>query len=136
MRRVCGTAKVGRRIPLRWVLQHQGFWECHYYDDDYRALLTTKLASVGNLEACFLASLCPVFMEAHRSLTSPMEWLQHSTEVGYKLGMYAYALVLYKSNTGGGNDDIAWRLLRELEGADEAGPTALPWKNQTFPQFH
>ena len=25
MRRVCGTAEVGRRIPLRQVLQHQGF---------------------------------------------------------------------------------------------------------------
>ena len=69
MRRVCGTAEVGRCIPLRRVLQRQGFWERHYYDDDYRALLTTRLASAGNLEACFLAGLRPVFVEAHRSLT-------------------------------------------------------------------
>ena len=76
---------------------------------------------MGNLEAYFLAGLCPIFMEAHRPLTPPMEWLQHSAEAGYKLGMYIYALVLYRSNTVGGNDDIARRLLRELEGADEAG---------------
>ena len=75
MRRVCGTAEVVRRIPLRWVLQRQGFWEHHYYDNDYRALLTTRLASVGNLEACFLASLRPVFVEAHRSLMLLMEWV-------------------------------------------------------------
>ena len=65
-----------------------------------------------------------------------MEWLQHSAEARYKLGMYVYALVLYRSNTGGGNDDIAQCLLRELEGVDEEGPAALPWKNQAFPQFY
>jgi hypothetical protein len=41
--------------------------ECYYYDDDYHALLTTRLASVGNLEACFLTGLRLVFMEAYRS---------------------------------------------------------------------
>ena len=87
---------------------------------------------MGNLEACFLIGLCPIFMEARRSLTPPIEWLQHSMEAGYKLGMYIYALVLYRSNTSGGNGDIARCLLRELEGADEAGLAALPWKNQTY----
>ena len=91
---------------------------------------------MGNLEACFLASLRPIFLEAHRSMTPLMEWLQHSTEAGYKLGMYVYTLVLDRSNSGGDNDDIARCLLRKLEGVDEAGPAALPWKNQTFPQFH
>ena len=84
---------------------------------------------MGSLEAYFLASLRPVFMEARRSMTPPMEWLQHSTEAGYKLGMYVYALMLYMSNISGCNDDIARRLLWELEGADEVGPAALPWKN-------
>ena len=56
MRRVCGTAEVSRRIPLRQVLQRQGFLEHHYYNDDYCTLLTTRLANVGNLEAYFLAS--------------------------------------------------------------------------------
>ena len=46
--------------------------------------------------------------------------------------MYIYALVLYKSNTGGGNDNIARCMLRELEGADEVGLAPLRWKNQTF----
>ena len=74
MHRVCGTTEVGQRIPLCWVLQHQHFWEPYYYDADYSALLTTRLARVGNLEACFLADLHHVFMEARRSLTPPMEW--------------------------------------------------------------
>ena len=91
---------------------------------------------MGNLEAYFLAGLRPIFVEARRSLTTLMEWLQHSTKAGYKLGMYVYALVLYRPNTGGGNDDIAWCLLRELKGADEVGLATLSWKNQTFPQFY
>ena len=62
---------------------------------------------MGNLEACFLSGLHFVFVEAHRSMTPSMEWLQHSAKAGYKLGMYVYALVLYRSNTGGDNDDIA-----------------------------
>jgi hypothetical protein len=64
-------------------------------------------------------------------LTLLIEWLEHSTKAGHKLGMYVFALMLYRSNTGGSNDNIAGRLLRDLEGADEAGPAALPWKNQT-----
>ena len=118
MRRVCGTAEVGRCIPLRRVRQRQGFWEHHYYDD-YRTLFTTRLANVGNLETCFIADLRPIFVEACRLLTPSMEWLQQSAEAGYKLGMYVYALMLYWSNTGGDNDDIAQRLLRELEGANK-----------------
>ena len=81
---------------------------------------------MGNLDACFLSGLRPIFVEARRSLTLPMEWLQHSTKGGHKLGMYVYALMLYRSNTGGGNDNIAQRQLRELEGADKVGPVALP----------
>ena len=115
MHRVCGTTEVGQRIPLRRVLQRQGFWECHYYYDVYSALLTTRLASMGSLEACYLTGLRPIFVESYMSLTPPMEWLQHSAEAGYKLGMYVYALVLYRSNIGGDNDDIARRLLRELK---------------------
>ena len=67
---------------------------------------------------------------------TPIEWLQHSTKAAHKLGMYIYALVLYRSNTSVGNDDIAWRLLRKLEGADKAGLAALPWKNQTYTHCH
>ena len=91
---------------------------------------------MGNLEACFLAGLRPIFVEAHRSLMPPIEWLEHSTKAGHKLGMYVFALMFYRSNTSGGNDDIARCLLRELEGVDEAGLAALPWKNQTCTRCH
>ena len=50
--------------------------------------------------------------------------------------MYVFTLVLYRSNTGGGNDDIARRLLRELKGVDKAGLVALSWKNQTYMWCH
>jgi hypothetical protein len=60
-----------------------------------------------------------------------MEWLQHSVEAGYKLGMYVYTIMLYRYNTSGNNDDIVWCLLRELEGADEVGSAALPWAGCT-----
>ena len=84
---------------------------------------------MGNLEACFLAGLRPIFMEARMSLTPLIEWLQHSTKAGHKLGMYVYDLMLYRSNTNADNDDIARRLLRKLEGANKAGLATLPWKN-------
>ena len=91
---------------------------------------------MGNLEAYFLTGLRPVFVEAHRPLTLPIEWLEHCAMVGHKLGMYVFALVLYRSNTGGNNDDIARRLLRELDGANETGRAALLWKNQTYTWCH
>jgi hypothetical protein len=75
MRMVCGGTEVGWRIALCQVLQHQGFWERHYYNDNYHALLTTRPASVGILEAYFLAGLRPIFVEARKSMTLPMEWL-------------------------------------------------------------
>jgi hypothetical protein len=136
MHRVCGTTKVGQCVPLHRVLQRQGFWERYYYNDDYHALLNTRLASVGNLEAYFLIGLRPIFMEACRSLTSLIEWLQHFAKAGHKLGMYVYALVLYRSNTDADNDDIARGLLRKLGGANKAGSAALPWKNQTCTWCH
>ena len=91
---------------------------------------------MGNLEACFLIGLRPIFVEARMSLMPPIEWLEHSAKVGHKLGMYVFTLVLYRSNTSGGNDDIARSLLRELKGVGEAGPAALPWKNQTCTRCH
>ena len=45
---VCGTAKVGRRLALRRVLRRR-----FYLGSEYRATLITRLATVGNLEACF-----------------------------------------------------------------------------------
>ena len=81
--------------------------ERFYYDDNYRTLLTTRLAIMGNLEACFLTSLCPIFVEAHWALTLPIEWLQQSAKADHKLGMCVYALMLYRSNTSTSNDYIA-----------------------------
>ena len=62
---------------------------------------------MDNPEACFLVGLRPVFVEAHTLLSPPIEWLEHSAKAGHKFGMYVFALALYRSNTDGGNDDIA-----------------------------
>ena len=65
------------------------------------------------------------------SLMPPIELLEHSAKTGHKLGMYIFALMLYRSNTSGINDNIAQDLLRKLEGAHKARLAALAWKNQT-----
>ena len=73
MRRVCGDAVVGRSIPLWWVLLHGkqlGTWN-RFYDHEYRAIVIARLASVGNLEACFYARMRIVFVEDHSAL---MPW--------------------------------------------------------------
>ena len=53
---VCGTAKVGRCLALRHVLRRR-----FYLGPEYRAMLITGLATVGNPEACFCSGMCLVF---------------------------------------------------------------------------
>ena len=44
--------------------------------------------------------------------------------------IYALALLLYRPNSGDGDDDEAQRLLRMVEGPEPGAP-ALPWNNKT-----
>jgi hypothetical protein len=122
MCRVCGNTVVGRSIPLRQVLLRgiqRGTWN-RFYDHKYRAKLITRLACVGNLEACFYTGMCIVFVEDRSVLMQWIDMLDRSTTVGHDVAAFVLSLVLHRFNSGAGNDNIARRWLRKVEG-DEAG---------------
>jgi hypothetical protein len=107
----------------------RGTWKW-FYNHDYCAKLITRLASVDNLEACFYAGMCAVFMEDHGALTLWLDMLERSAAAGHDVATFVLSLVLHSSNSGADNDNIAQRLLRKVEG-DEAGPMAnVTWKNE------
>jgi hypothetical protein len=56
--------------------------------------------------------------------------LEHSATAGHVVAAFVLSLVLHMSNSGSGNDNIAQRWLRKVEG-DEAGPVAnVMWRNE------
>ena len=123
MRRVCGDAVVGWSIPLWWVLLRgiqRGTWNW-FYDHEYCAKLIARLASVGNPEACFFAGMRAVFVEDHT--IARLDMLECFAVVGHDVATFVLSFVLHRSNSGAGNNNIAWRWLRKVEG-DEAGPEA------------
>ena len=131
MRRVCGEAVVGRSIPLRRVLlrgMQRGIWK-QFYDHEYCAKLI-GLASVGNPEVCFYAGMRAVFVKDHDALMPRLDMLERSATADHDFATFVLSLVLHKSNYGAGNDNIARRLLRKVEG-DEAGPAVnVTWKKK------
>ena len=132
MCRVYDDTVVGRSIPLHRVLLrgiHLGTWN-RFYDHEYRAKLIARLASVANPEACFYAGMRAVFVEDHTALMPWLDMLERSTAVGHDVAAFVLSLVLHRSNSGAGNDNIARRWLRKVE-CDEAGPTVnVVWKNE------
>jgi hypothetical protein len=78
------------------------------------------LASVGNLEACFYTRMCTVFVEDRSVLMQWLDMPEHSATVGHDVASFVLSLVLHRFNSGAGNDNIAQRWLRKVEG-DEAG---------------
>ena len=130
MRRVCGTAYVGRSIPLELVLNHHD-WK-PFYSHEYCANLITRLASVGHTEACLKARMSVVFKQDRGTVTPWLDMLEHAAESSHDLATYVFSLALYRSNTGATNDATAPRLLRKVEGDEEGSATTnATWKNQT-----
>ena len=131
MRWVCGDVIVGRSIPLQRVLLrgiHLGTrnW---FYDHEYRAKLYTRLASIGNPEACFYDGMCVIFVKGRTALMPWLDMLECSTVAGHDVATFVL-FVLHRSNSGASNDNIAWRWLRKVEG-DEGGPAVnVTWKNE------
>jgi hypothetical protein len=122
---VCGAAKVGRCLALRCVLRRR-----FYLGPEYRATLTTGLATVGNSKACFHSGMCLIFGKQCSSIMSCLDLLRCAKEAGHKVAIYALTLLHYRPNSGDGNDDEARRLLRMVEGPEPGAP-ALPWNNKT-----
>ena len=73
-----------------------------------------------------------VFVEDRSALMLWLNMLERSAMAGHDVATFVLSLVLHRSNSGAGNDNIAQRLLRKVEG-DEAGPTAnVRWKNEKY----
>ena len=132
MRRVCGDVVVGQSIPLRRVLLHgiqRGTWN-RFDDHEYRAKLIAMIASIGNLEACFYAGMHDVFVEDRSTLMPWLTMLERSAMAGHDVAAFVLSLVLHRSNSSAGNENIARRWLRKVEG-DEAGLAVnVTWKNE------
>ena len=107
---VCDTAKVGRRLAPRHVL-----WRRFYLGPEYRATLITGLATVDNPKACFHSGMCLVFGKQHDAIMPCLDPLRRAAEAGQKVAIYAPALLLYRPNSGDGEDVEARRLLRMVE---------------------
>ena len=59
-----------------------------------------------------------------------LDMLECSAMAGHDVAAFVISLVLHRSNSGAGNDNIARRWLRKVEG-DEADPAAnVTWKNK------
>ena len=132
MHRVCGDTVVGRSIPLQRLLLrgiHLGT-QNRFYDHEYHAKLISRLARIGRPKAYFYAGMHTVFVEDHTALMSWLDMLERSPAVGHDVAAFVLSLVLLRSNSGAGNDNIARRWLRKVEG-DEAGPEVnVMWKNE------
>jgi hypothetical protein len=119
-------------MPLWWVLLRGiqcGTWN-QFYDHEYHAKLIARLASVGNPEAYFYARMRAVFVEDRSTLMLRLDMLEHSTTAGHDVAAFVLSLVLHRSNSRVGNDNIARWWLRKVEG-DEARPKEnVTWKNE------
>ena len=75
-----------------------------------------------------------VFMEDRSALMPWLNMLERSTMIGHDATAFVLSLVLHRSNSGAGNDNIAQWWLRKVKG-DEAGPEAnVTWKNKKCTQ--
>ena len=75
-----------------------------------------------------------VFVDDRTALMPRLNMLERSTTTGQGVAALVLSLVLHRSNSGAGNDNIARRWLRKVEG-DEAGPEAnVTWKNECLHQ--
>jgi hypothetical protein len=104
---------------------HLGTWN-QFYDHEY----CTKLASVGNPEACFYTGMRAVFVEDRNALMLWLDMLEHSAVVDHDVATFVLSLVLHRSNSGADNNNIARWWLRMVEG-DEVGLVAnVMWKHE------
>ena len=75
-----------------------------------RAKLIARLASVGNPEACFYTGMRAVFVEDRTALMPRLDMLEHSAVAGHDVAAFVLSLVLHRSNSGAGNDNIQLKI--------------------------
>ena len=70
-----------------------------------------------------------IFVEDRSMLMPWLDMLEHSIAIGHDVTTFVLSLVLHRSNSSAGNDNIARRWLRKVEG-DEVGLVAnVTWNN-------
>jgi len=75
-----------------------------------------------------------IFVEDRSALMPWLDMLERSTMASHDVAAFVLSLVLHRSNSGAGNDNIARRLLRKVE-CDEAGLAAnVTWMNEKCTQ--
>jgi hypothetical protein len=73
-----------------------------------------------------------IFVEDRSALMPWLNMLELSTVAGYDVATFVLFLVLHRTYSGTGNDNIARWWLRKVEG-DEASPEAnVTWKNEKY----
>jgi hypothetical protein len=71
-----------------------------------------------------------VFLEDRTVLITWLNMLERSAAACHDVAAFVLSLVLHKSNSGAGNNNIARRWLRKVKG-DEAGLASnVTWKNE------
>jgi hypothetical protein len=74
--------------------------------------------------------MCTIFVEDRTALMPRLDMLERFDAAGHDVATFVLSLVLYRSNSGADNDNIARQWLRKVEG-DEAGlATNVTWKNE------
>jgi hypothetical protein len=69
-------------------------------------------------------------VEDRNAFMSWLDMLKRSTKAGHDVATFILSLVLYRSNSGSSNTNIARWWLRKVE-CDEAGPMVnVTWKNK------
>ncbi|RCV21709.1 hypothetical protein SETIT_4G159300v2 [Setaria italica] len=87
------------------------------------AALVPRLTLIGNPNAYFLTGIVEFFREHHGPHPSFYE-LSLATVGGHNVPAYLVALILYRNNGGAGDDDIAKRYVRRVEGEEDSAASS------------
>jgi len=71
-----------------------------------------------------------IFVEDRSMLMSWLDMLEHFAVVGHDVATFVFSLVLHRSNSVAGNDNIARWLLRKVEGVEVGLEANVTWKNE------
>ena len=88
------------------------------------------LATVGNPEACFCSGMCLVFGKQRGAIIPCLDPLRRAAEVGHKVAIYVFALLLYRPNSGDGDDNEVRWLLRMVPRGTRTGRAGASLEQQ------
>ena len=71
-----------------------------------------------------------IFVEDRGALMLRLDMLERSTMVGHDVATFVLSLLLHRSNSGAGNDNIARQVLRKVKGDKASLEANVTWKNE------